>query len=96
MEHVIFFIRLALIMTLSTFFIFLFMCFTRLLMQKILSNKLIHNAIKPMFEPSADSTALEKSYWSMMSIVITICITLSIAFLINDIFEVILELIESI
>ena len=70
MQYISLFIRLALIVTLTGAFIFMCMILTRIIMQRLLSDKLIqmHNAIKPIFEPSPDPTKLEKSFWESLSI----------------------------
>ncbi len=98
MQFILILIRVALLVTLSGAFIFMCMILTRILMQRLLSDKLIqmHNAIKPFFELPADPTKLEKSFWDLLSTWILAILVLGIGIYLNEVIETLLDLIRSI
>ena len=98
MEYISLFIRLALVITLTGAFVFVCIIFTRIIMERLLSDKLIkmHNAIKPFFELPAEPTKLEKSFWDLLSTWILVILSIGIGIFMNELIQTFLDLIRSI
>ena len=91
-------LRFAMLFALAGAFVFSCIVIVRHILQKLLSPRLmrIHEAIKPLFDPSYDydPAHLEKSYWLCMSVLIITFLTFALAAYLSDMIDALWDLLR--